>query len=83
MQNGPGALNWINQLLAAFPENLTGLRIKALALDALGRTVEAQNTCEQAIQKFYAKNKVLQEPPDNCLVLRQQLEQSLLHLRCE
>ncbi|MEO8428688.1 MAG: hypothetical protein ABI651_16435 [Verrucomicrobiota bacterium] len=78
LQNGQAALNWISQLLAAFPENFAGLRIKVLALYALGRTIEAQDICEQAIQKIYAKARVLHEPPENFLLLRRQLRQSLL-----
>ena len=78
-QNAEAALGRINQLLASYPTNFTGLRIKALTLDALGRTTEALAVCEQVIQEFYTRSPAAPEPPSHMLSLRRQLEQSLLN----
>jgi hypothetical protein len=79
LNNPTNALNRINQLLADYPTNFAGLRIKAQALDALGRTAEAHTLTAQAIESFYAINTVIQEPPINLLLLQRELEQTLLN----
>lgn len=76
--NGPTALDQIESLLAGFPTNITGLRIKSMVLDSLGRTLEAYRVCEQALTEVYAINPDPQEPPVNLLELRSQLETTLL-----
>ena len=76
--DGQTALNEIESLLTSFPTNITGLRIKSMVLDSLGRTVEASRACEQAIAEVYARNPNPQEPPVNLFQLRQQLESKLV-----
>src|SRR5207247_2015197 len=49
--NAPPALDHVNQLLASFPTNIAGLRIKSMALDAVGRPVDAEASIEQAISE--------------------------------
>jgi hypothetical protein len=78
-KNGTNALNQINQLLANYPTNLAGLRIKAQALDALGRTGEAHDVALQAIESFYARNTTAQEPPTTLFMLESALEETLLN----
>jgi hypothetical protein len=77
-KNGAKALQHIDQLLTAFPTNLGGMKIKATALNALGRTAEAHALSTQALETYYAQNKVAQEPPISLLTLQNELEQTLL-----
>jgi hypothetical protein len=77
-KNGAKALQHIDQLLTAFPTNLGGMKIKATALNALGRTAEAHAISTQALETYYAQNKVAQEPPISLLTLQNELAQTLL-----
>ena len=75
--NNTLALDQLNLLLAAYPTNITGLRLKSIVLDALGRTVEAFNTCQAALAEAYARNPIAMEPPLNLLLLQRQLMSKL------
>lgn len=78
LSNGQAALVHINQLLALYPTNITGLRIKSMALDTLNRRGEAYVAVDQALAQAYARNPNRQEPPNNLLELQRQLEAKLI-----
>src|SRR5438445_5540018 len=75
--NNTLALDQLNLLLATYPTNITGLRLKSIVLDALGRTVEAYNSCQVALAEAYARNPNAMEPPLNLLLLQRQLMNKL------
>jgi hypothetical protein len=76
--NAAKALQHIDQLLSGFSTNLGGMKIKATALNALGRAAEAHSVSTQAIDSYYARTKVAQEPPISLITLQNELEQTLL-----
>jgi hypothetical protein len=72
------ALNQVNQLLALYPTNLAGLRLKAEVLDRLGRAAEALAVCRESLAEFYRREPTPPEPPGNLMELRRRLEDELL-----
>src|SRR4051812_49185457 len=71
-----GGLDRINTLLAGYPTNLGGLRLKAEALKTAGKMAEAFEITTRAIESFYGRKHVLAEPPTQLIKLQQEIEQS-------
>lgn len=75
--NAPAALDHVNQLLASFPTNISGLKIKSIVLNALGRPMEAEASVEQAISETYGRNPTPREPPTELLQIRRELQKRI------
>ena len=75
--NGPAALDHANQLLTLSSTNIAGLKIKSMALNALGRPMEAEASVEQAISETYARNPAPREPPTELFQMRRELQNTI------
>ena len=72
------SLGQANALLALFPTNITGLRLKAAALQAMARPEEAESAIDQAINEVFARNPNPAEPPENLYSLSLALQKQRL-----
>jgi hypothetical protein len=67
-----------NALLALFPTNITGLRLKAEALAANGQAEQAGSAVAQAINEVYTRDPSPKEPPVDLFSLSRKFQQQKL-----